>query len=98
VCAGRATPGRRGRTIAIKVRLDDFTTVTRARTLGEATCDVKVVSEVALSLLHEYSPPRPVRLLGVRVAGLSTEGAGEPGVVAGAAGARAPADQLALPV
>jgi DNA polymerase-4 len=99
LCEGLATHGRRGRTIAIKVRLDDFTTVTRARTLGEATCDVKVVSEVALSLLHEYSPPRPVRLLGVRVAGLSTEGAaGQPGVVAGAAGARAPADQLALPV
>jgi DNA polymerase-4 len=59
---------RRGRTIAIKVRLDDFTTVTRARTIPLATNDPAVVGEVACALLAEYAPPRPVRLLGVRVA------------------------------
>ena len=32
LCEGLAKNERRGRTIAIKVRLDDFTTVTRART------------------------------------------------------------------
>jgi DNA polymerase IV len=58
----------RGRTIAIKVRLADFTTVTRARTLPAATNDPDVVCDVALALLREYAPPRPVRLLGVRVA------------------------------
>jgi DNA polymerase IV len=102
LCDGLAGHGRRGRTIGIKVRLDDFTTVTRARTVAEATCDAGVVSEVALALLHEYSPPRPVRLLGVRVAGLtSSEPAGErlaQPTVAGDLRARAPADQLALPV
>jgi DNA polymerase-4 len=102
LCDGLAGHSRRGRTIGIKVRLDDFTTVTRARTVAEATCDTGVVSEVALALLHEYSPPRPVRLLGVRVAGLSS---GEPAgehlaqvTVAGDEQARAPADQLALRV
>jgi DNA polymerase IV len=64
-----ADRGRRGRTIAIKVRLDDWTTVTRARTIEAATHDSAVVTEVAVELLRAYAPPRPVRLLGVRVAG-----------------------------
>lgn len=71
LCAGLVAHSRRGRTIAIKVRLDDWTTVTRAHTVAEPTCDVQLVNSVALRLLREYSPPRPVRLLGVRVAGLS---------------------------
>ena len=50
-------------------RLDDFTTVTRAHTLETPTSDVELVTAVALRLLAEYAPPRPVRLLGVRVAG-----------------------------
>ncbi len=65
---GLGTRGRRGRTIAIKVRLDDWTTVTRARTLPDATNDAAVVTGVAVELLQAYDPPRPVRLLGVRVA------------------------------
>src|SRR3954447_1451213 len=65
---GLAKRGRRGRTIAIKVRLDDWTTVTRARTLKEPTNDAAVVTETATELLRAYDPPRPVRLLGVRVA------------------------------
>ena len=64
----------RGRTIGIKVRLDDFTTATRARTIDAPTSDVEQVTAVALGLLAEYAPPRPVRLLGVRVAGLETTG------------------------
>src|ERR1700726_2639880 len=39
LCTGLAAHGRRGRTIAIKVRLDDFTTVTRAHTVPEPTAD-----------------------------------------------------------
>jgi DNA polymerase IV len=58
----------RGRTIAIKVRLDDWTTVTRARTLPEAVDDTATVTGVAIELLRAYAPPRPVRLLGVRMA------------------------------
>jgi DNA polymerase-4 len=71
LCASLVANRRRGRTIGIKVRLDDFSTVTRARTLNEPTCDVERVTEVALRLLREYAPARPVRLLGVRVAGLA---------------------------
>ena len=75
LCASLAKHDRRGRTIGIKVRLDDFTTVTRAHTVGEPTRDVELVSAHALRLLEDYSPPRPVRLLGVRVAGLGSDAA-----------------------
>jgi len=63
----------RGRTIAIKVRLDDWTTVTRARTLPEPVNDAAAVTGVALELLRAYAPPRPVRLLGVRMAAFDDE-------------------------
>ncbi|HET9162225.1 MAG TPA: DNA polymerase IV [Solirubrobacterales bacterium] len=62
-----------GRTIGIKVRLDDWTNVSRSHTLEEATNDPAVVTPVALELLRAYAPPRPVRLLGVRVAGFGGE-------------------------
>src|SRR3954452_23608901 len=82
LCDGLAKNDRRGRTIAIKVRLDDFTTVTRARTLAGPTNDPAVVADVACALLDEYAPPRPVRLLGVRVAAFAEPaaeaGEGEP--------------------
>jgi len=57
-----------GRTIAIKVRLDDWTTVTRAHTVAEPTNDEEPITTTAVDLLRAYAPPRPVRLLGVRVA------------------------------
>ena len=62
-----------GRTIGIKVRLDDWTNVTRAHTVEAPTNDPAVITPVALELLRAYAPPRPVRLLGVRVAGFSHE-------------------------
>jgi DNA polymerase IV len=70
LCRTLARQERAGRTIGIKVRLDDFSTHTRARSLAEPTNDVAVVRRVARQLLREFDPPRPVRLLGVRVAGL----------------------------
>jgi DNA polymerase-4 len=70
LCQSLSAHGNHGRTIGIKVRLDDFSTVTRARTLTEPTCDAEQVTRVALALLEQYAPARPVRLLGVRVAGL----------------------------
>jgi DNA polymerase IV len=67
-----------GRTIGIKVRLDDWTNVTRSHTVEEPTNDPAVVTSVALDLLRAYTPPRPVRLLGVRVAGFAGEAHAEP--------------------
>jgi DNA polymerase IV len=98
LCASLAAHGRSGRTVGIKVRLDDFTTVTRARTLAEPTADAQLVNTVAQRLLREYSPPRPVRLLGVRVAGLGGQ-APRADAHEGGGSSQTPADdQLALPV
>jgi DNA polymerase-4 len=62
--------GRRGRTVGIKVRLADFSTVTRSRTFAAAVDDPEALAETAVAMLHEYGPDQPVRLLGVRVASL----------------------------
>lgn len=69
-----------GRTIGIKVRLDDWTNVTRSQTIDAPTNDPAVVGSVALNLLRAYDPQRPVRLLGVRVASFDSgeSGATEP--------------------
>jgi DNA polymerase IV len=78
-----AKRGIAGRTIGIKVRLDDWTTVTRVHTIDAPTNDVATITETAVALLRAYAPPRPVRLLGVKVAAFAepeqrgTEG-GEP--------------------
>jgi DNA polymerase-4 len=74
LCTGLERQQRRGRTVGIKVRLDDFSTHTRARTLAEAVSSADRVGPVALDLLHRFAPDRPVRLLGVRVAGLESSG------------------------
>jgi DNA polymerase-4 len=75
---GLRTRQRRARTIAVKVRLDDWTTVTRARTLPYFTDESATIAATALELLRAYAPPRPVRLLGVRVASFDDESKGAP--------------------
>ena len=62
---------RSGRTIRIKVRLDDWTTVTRAKTIDTAVDDYDTIIKVAVALLREYAPQRPVRLVGVGVTGFA---------------------------
>ena len=73
LCGTLARHDSRGRTIGIKVRLDDFSTHTRARSLEAPVNDVPTVLAVALELLRGFDPARPVRLLGVRVAGLDEQ-------------------------
>jgi DNA polymerase IV len=74
---GLADRGIAGRTIGIKVRLDDWTTVTRVHTVEAPTNDAAVIAAIARGLLRAYAPPRPVRLLGVRVASFAERGAGQ---------------------
>jgi DNA polymerase IV len=70
LCETLANQDVRGRTIGIKVRYADFSTVTRARSLSAAVNDLDTVWGVAADLLRRLDPPQPVRLVGVRVAGL----------------------------
>ncbi len=76
LCDALVKQERCGRTIGIKVRLDDFSTHTRARTLAAPVSSTDRVAPVALELLRRFDPPRPVRLLGVRVAGLEPAAGG----------------------
>jgi DNA polymerase-4 len=73
LCADLERHDRRARTIGIKVRLDDFSLLTRARTIDSYTNALGTVHGVALSLLRALDPSRPVRLLGVRVASFEAE-------------------------
>lgn len=63
--------GDQARTITLKVRLADFETFTRARTLPVPTDDPAVVGRIAQALLAEAQVAAPVRLLGVRLSGLA---------------------------
>jgi len=76
LCSALVAQGRSGRTVGIKIRLDDFSTHTRARTLPDPVSSADRVGPVALELFRRFDPPRPVRLLGVRVAGLERVRAG----------------------
>lgn len=61
---------RVARTVTLKVRLQGFETHTRARTLPLPVSDAATLARVAVDLLREFAPRRPVRLLGLRVTGL----------------------------
>ena len=58
--------GVRARTVQLKLRWSDFTTLTRRMTLPEPTDDEGQIAEVALELMRrELKEPQPVRLIGV---------------------------------
>ena len=87
LCDTLGKQAQRGRTIGIKVRFANFSTVTRARSLEAPTAERDTVWSVALDLLRRLEPAMPVRLLGVRVAGLDEGRRDDPA---------APDDQLSL--
>lgn len=63
--------GRSGRTVVLKVRRYDFSTLTRSETLRGPTDDPEVVREAAGRLLEAVDTTGGVRLLGVGVSGLA---------------------------
>ncbi|WP_107100346.1 DNA polymerase IV, partial [Streptomyces prasinopilosus] len=65
------TAGLSGRTIVLKVRRYDFSTLTRSETLRGPTDDPAVVREAAARLLDSVDTTGGVRLLGVGVSGLA---------------------------
>ena len=60
-----------GRTVSIKVRLHDFSTLSRSATLPEPSDDGRQIARVARSLLADLDTSGGVRLLGVGVSGLA---------------------------
>ena len=64
--------GHVGRTVSIKVRFADFTTITRSKTLADPTDVARVVYDTARNLYDALGLDRArIRLVGVRVEGLS---------------------------
>jgi DNA polymerase-4 len=73
VCESLAQNKRRGRTVTLKIRLQPFKTYTRSRTLPDHTCDPDAVVATARDLLDRFDPQAPVRLVGVGLAGLTSD-------------------------
>lgn len=63
--------GLSGRTVSIKLRLHDFTTLSRSSTLSSPTDEARVIARLARSLLADLDTTGGVRLLGVGVSGLA---------------------------
>ncbi|RKF28420.1 DNA polymerase IV [Micromonospora globbae] len=66
--------GQVGRTISLKVRLADFRTVTRSRTLPVPTDTAREMFDTVWALYAALAPAEPVRLVGVRAEGLAAAG------------------------
>ena len=67
---------RKGKTVSIKIRFHDFTTITRTKTLAESTNQTQQIWQVVKILFNTAmatSSATAVRLLGVGVSGFSNE-------------------------
>jgi DNA polymerase IV len=62
-----------GRTVQLKIRFGDFTTITRSTTLAVAVDDSRSLLEAGRGLLALVDPAQGVRLLGLSVSGLSSD-------------------------
>ena len=78
VAADLQRKGYEGRTIGIKIRYDNFQSVTRDQSLDEHIADAKRIRQVAGQCLKRVDLTRRIRLLGVRVGSLVKAGAQAP--------------------
>jgi DNA polymerase-4 len=60
-----------GKTIGIKLKYDDFKTVTRDLTIATPTADAKLIRQTAGQCLKRAPLDRRLRLLGVRIGALA---------------------------
>lgn len=67
-------------TISIKVRFDDFRTVTRSQTLADPTAVGQRIGEAAQALFEQIDRRDPIRLIGVRAEKLRPAGGGALGL------------------
>jgi len=65
------TGGRKAGAVTIKVRFNNFRTITRAATLEEASDSLNDIWAAALKLFEAVDLDRPVRLVGVKASNLS---------------------------
>lgn len=74
ISTGLQRQGFYGRTITLKIRYDDFTIITRSKTLRAAINSKDIVYEVGESLLDEIELKGKLRLIGLTVSNLSDFG------------------------
>jgi DNA polymerase-4 len=104
VAADLQRKGYVGKTIGIKLRYDNFKSVTRDQTLEHHTADVQAIRQTAGQCLKRVDLTRRLRLLGVRVGSLAKAAeaaslaprASRPGGMASDAGPRARAGTAQL--
>lgn len=60
-----------GRVVVLKVRTADFKTFSRSRTLSVPTDDARVLNQVCQELFTAHAPQQAIRLLGVRIEGIT---------------------------
>jgi DNA polymerase-4 len=65
--------GMAGRTVAVKVRFHDFTTISRQATLPDPVDSGPAIARCAKALVSDIDPGPGVRLVGVSVSGLTDE-------------------------
>ena len=65
--------GYAGKTIGIKIRFNNFQSVTRNSTLAVHTNHFAIIRKTVFTCLQRLSMQKPIRLLGVRVSNLSHE-------------------------
>jgi len=63
--------GHVGRTVTIKIRVADFRTVNRSRTMPTGTDVAREIFAISWTLFEALRVAEPIRLVGVRVEGLS---------------------------
>lgn len=67
--------GLKGRTITLKIRLEDFSTFTRSKTLSDFTNSVDLIRRIAWDMLSKFDRQgKKVRLLGIGISQLNTMG------------------------
>ncbi|NJK89272.1 MAG: DNA polymerase IV, partial [Myxococcales bacterium] len=67
--------GLAGRTVTLKIRYGNFQTITRSRTLRDATDDAARIAQIAMELCRATQVgARPVRLVGVSLSNLTAGG------------------------
>lgn len=78
VAARLRRAGSAGRTVTLKVRYGDFTTITRSSTAAEPLDTGRAIAVLASSLLDSVDTSAGVRLLGVSVSNLAAATSGVP--------------------
>ncbi len=71
--------GASGRTVTLKLKYNDFTPATRARSVAHPVGDKATFAQLARELLDAQLPlPKPIRLMGLTLSALEGEEADEP--------------------